>query len=49
MENDGVRKVVEEFAGKEICASCADTFLAILDRVRARRGSTEDATEDANN
>jgi hypothetical protein len=47
MRDDGVQKVLGKLADREICAACADTFIAILDAVRALHLAPDDAANDA--
>lgn len=39
MENEIARKIIEDLAGRRVCDDCADTFIAILDRITAHRVS----------
>jgi hypothetical protein len=47
MRDDWVRNVLEELAGRKICAPCADAFLDVLDTVRARPLARHDVAVDA--
>lgn len=37
MRNEVVRRALDHAAGRHICDDCAETFLAILDQIRAER------------
>jgi hypothetical protein len=48
MEAERVQAVIEALSGRRVCVDCAETFLDVLDAVRAqRRGGSQQVGPDS--